>query len=123
MKIALKKFQKLWQWILLENIVSRTHQCSSSDSLTPPFSMSGCVIRELLRTASSFGTREETMHRFISLIVTYSFYPISRPPYFVYHTQNNPCCLRLFVFVAFYFGKVRLRNRSKKKVVLGYFFL
>ena len=49
--------------------------------------MSGCVMRELLRAASSFGTREETMHRFISLILTYSFYPISRPPYFAHHTQ------------------------------------
>ena len=49
--------------------------------------MSGCVIRELLRTASSFGTREETIHRFISLIVTYSFYQISHPTCFVHHTQ------------------------------------
>ena len=84
--------------------------------------MSGCVIRELMRTASSFGTREETMRRFISLIVTYSFYPISRPPYFVYHTQIIQVVFVCLFFMHFFFGNVRLRNRSKKKAVFMYSF-
>ena len=78
--------------------------------------MSGSVIKELLRTASSFGTLEETMHIFISLIVIYSVYPISRPPCFVYHTL-----LFSFVFLDSIqiIGKVDLRNRPKNESFFG----